>query len=132
MSVEKPTEKGQSKSVGSGRLVGQTGAEMIAAERLRQITEEKWSYRHDDKHRGGELSSAAMAYIGVSKIKLIPGWMPCAPDKWPWDERWWKPDTNPVRNLVKAGALIAAEIDRLQRAGKTGRPNDADEPRSHE
>jgi hypothetical protein len=34
---------------------------------------------------------------------------------WPWDEKWWKPSTNPIRNLVKAGALIAAEIDRLQR-----------------
>lgn len=34
---------------------------------------------------------------------------------WPWDEEWWKPSEDPVRNLVKAGALIAAEIDRLQR-----------------
>jgi hypothetical protein len=35
---------------------------------------------------------------------------------WPWDASWWKPSNDPVRNLVKAGALIAAEIDRLQRA----------------
>ncbi len=34
---------------------------------------------------------------------------------WPWDEEWWKPDNDAVRNLAKAGALIAAEIDRLQR-----------------
>ena len=35
---------------------------------------------------------------------------------WPWDMKWWKPsDEDPIRNLVKAGALIAAEIDRLQR-----------------
>jgi hypothetical protein len=33
---------------------------------------------------------------------------------WPWDGEWWKPNYNdPVRNLVKAGALIAAEIDRV-------------------
>jgi hypothetical protein len=34
---------------------------------------------------------------------------------WPWDPSWWKPSPDPIRNLVKAGALIAAEIDRLQR-----------------
>lgn len=35
---------------------------------------------------------------------------------WPWDENWWKPSLDPIRNLVKAGALLAAEIDRLQRS----------------
>ena len=34
---------------------------------------------------------------------------------WPWSDKWWKPSDDPVRNLVKAGALLAAEIDRLQR-----------------
>lgn len=38
-------------------------------------------------------------------------------NEWPWDEASWKPDNDPVRTLVKAGALIAAEIDReLRRA----------------
>ena len=31
---------------------------------------------------------------------------------WPWPPEFWKPSDDPVRNLVKAGALIAAEIDR--------------------
>lgn len=37
---------------------------------------------------------------------------------WPrrWSPDWYKP-TNAIRDLVKAGALIAAEIDRLQRKG---------------
>lgn len=35
---------------------------------------------------------------------------------WPWAVRWWKPK-DPIRDLVRAGALIAAEIDRLQRKG---------------
>ena len=35
------------------------------------------------------------------------------PRGWPWEPADWKPDNDPVRNLVKAGALIAAEIDRL-------------------
>jgi hypothetical protein len=35
---------------------------------------------------------------------------------WPWDREWWKPTpNNRIRELAKAGALIAAEIDRLQR-----------------
>lgn len=34
---------------------------------------------------------------------------------WPWDRKWWKPSQDDqVKNLIKAGALIAAEIDRLQ------------------
>jgi hypothetical protein len=37
-----------------------------------------------------------------------------APSDWPWEKSWWKPSADPIRNLVKAGALIAAEIDRLR------------------
>lgn len=40
-----------------------------------------------------------------------------SPREWPWDASWWKPSPDPIANLVKAGALIAAEIDRLQRKG---------------
>jgi len=37
----------------------------------------------------------------------------------PFDEEWWKPSPDdPVWQLVKAGALIAAEIDRLRRKEK--------------
>ena len=41
--------------------------------------------------------------------------------KWPWDEKFFKPDTTytydgRIRELTKAGALICAEIDRLIRA----------------
>lgn len=34
---------------------------------------------------------------------------------WPWATDWWKPSDDPITNLVRAGALIAAEIDRLLR-----------------
>lgn len=38
---------------------------------------------------------------------------------WPWDKSWWKPTPDDrIRELIKAGALIAAEIDRLQRLNK--------------
>jgi hypothetical protein len=34
---------------------------------------------------------------------------------WPWAPEWWKP-THGRRDLVKAGALILAELERLDRA----------------
>ncbi len=39
---------------------------------------------------------------------------------WPWEMAWLKISEDPVRNLVKAGALIAAEIDRLLRLAEKG------------
>ncbi len=96
-----------------------TGIELITEERKRQITEEGWTAAHDDKHNKFQLSLAASSYIAAVN----------SPDEegdengkvrscydWPWAKKWWKPSDDPVRNLVKAGALIAAEIDRLQRA----------------
>jgi len=106
-----------------------TGAEMIAAERGRQQGVEGWTPEHDDEHLPGELSAASRAYslfawwqIGRDADGGRSGWSRemCEEiilrDFWPWDERDWKPSDDPERNLVKAGALIAAEIDRLQRA----------------
>jgi hypothetical protein len=95
-----------------------TGVELIAAERERQMSHEGWTPEHDDKHTDFELSKAADSYLcavispdeeGDENGKSRPAW------DWPWDKDWWKPSDDPVRNLVKAGALIAAEIDRLQR-----------------
>lgn len=37
---------------------------------------------------------------------------------WPWERNWWKPSDDPIKDLIKAGALIAAEIDRLQNSTK--------------
>lgn len=93
-----------------------TGAEMIAAERKRQIESEGWSFEHDDEYSNYELSDAAIAYAnpgyGGPFSHPTPG---NPPDRWPWHGRWWKPSQDHIKNLVRAGALIAAEIDRLQR-----------------
>lgn len=80
-----------------------TGAERIAAERTRQITEENWTPEHDATHVNKELAHAAITYL--CDYTCVES------DCWPWDD-WWKP-SNPIKDLVKAGALIAAEIDRL-------------------
>jgi len=91
------------------------GAEMIAAERQRQIEVEGWTPEHDDEHDNGELIAASICYarIGCPYPSIRDSTSPL----WPWDAKWWKPAFrhDKIRNLVKAGALIAAEIDRLQR-----------------
>lgn len=92
-----------------------TGAERIAAERQRQIEQEGWTPQHDDEHANGELLGAALAYA-VQVAQPAKGGRPVG--WWPkrWAMSWWKPSEDPIRNLEKAGALIAAEIDRQLRA----------------
>lgn len=97
-----------------------TGAELIAAERARQLAAEGWTPEHDAEHVGGEMVKAAQCYSQVSLLMNLGASVYRAAasaryGRWPWSMKWWKPSPDPIRNLVKAGALIAAEIDRLQR-----------------
>lgn len=86
---------------------------MIAAERWRQTEIEGWTADHDDDEHGGqELAEAAICYARAG----IGAESDVVPERWPWSPQDWKPSGDGVRNLVRAGALIAAEIDRLQRA----------------
>lgn len=86
-----------------------SGAELIASERQRQINNEGWNTSHDLKHKKGELAQAAMVYAMPLKIRSV-----LQPTKlWPWNLKYWKPGER-IDELTKAGALIAAEIDRLQ------------------
>lgn len=88
------------------------GIDLIKQERERQIEKEGWTAEHDDEHTNGELIGAAVWYAlfrHPQDYKRGYGYL-----FWPWQKVWQKP-TNPVRDLAKAGALIAAEIDRLQR-----------------
>lgn len=92
-----------------------TGAEMIVAERQRQIEREGWTAEHDDEHNDGELLDAAHCYLETVRLFHLTPFNPRSFD-WPWELAAWKPSSDdPIRNLVKAAALIAAEIDRLQR-----------------
>lgn len=89
-----------------------TGIEEIANERKRQIEVEGWTPEHDDEHICGELAHAAACYAYPNRIKRLDyvGW----PEDWSLD--WYKPTPeNRIKELAKAGALIAAEIDRLKR-----------------
>lgn len=92
-----------------------TGAELIFCERKRQIEKEGWSAKHDDQHRVGQLAMAAFCYMRPELRADDP-----PPQNWPWDPEWWKPSDDQVRNLTKAGALLAAEIDRVRRLETRG------------
>lgn len=94
-----------------GDVAGTGGAAAVAAERRRQIEVEGWTPEHDDQHRDGEMAAAAACYCQPRH----PAHYQIPPAGWPWDRDWWKPKTA-RENLVRAGALIAAEIERLDRA----------------
>lgn len=94
----------------------------IATERARQVGVEGFTAKHDDEHDDGSMARAAAAYAyagslhdlhraGVEhKDATITGsiW------PWNWDWTWWKPKT-PRQDLIRAAALIVAEIERLDR-----------------
>lgn len=88
----------------------------VVKERIRQVMVERWSASHDDEHSNRELAKAAASYAYEAgrtdhQRKLDEGTLPLS---WPWANKWWKPTTR-RRDLVKAAALILAEIERLDR-----------------
>lgn len=100
----------------------------VIAERKRQIDKEGWTADHDDFHMDGSLAKAAACYAmsGAAddtqrrQMRDIEGDHTLAfflRNIWPedWAFKWWKPK-NRRRDLVRAGALILAEIERLDRA----------------
>ncbi len=110
-----------------------TGAELIQKERKRQVLEEHWTPKHDAEHTDASLAMAACCYAAPGRLFVMVEYAkgPAFQDPWPdsWEERYDKrefdgnvlipneklPKKKRIRNLVKAGALIAAEIDRLSR-----------------
>jgi hypothetical protein len=108
------------------------GGELTAAarsvldERQRQISQEGWTPEHDDAHDRGELAVAAALYILRKGRRSDPTLWLTSGDRPDWRARflesiegWIKP-SSPRRGLVKAGALILAEIERLDRAALRG------------
>ena len=85
----------------------------IGDERRRQIEVEGWTPEHDDAHAGGELADAAACYAATLPLTRPRGLFGRAA-LWPWSASWWKPQGR-RRDLVKAAALIVAELERLDR-----------------
>lgn len=93
----------------------------VIDERLRQQDKEGWTPEHDDTHSDGSLARAASCYalFASHSVRNREYFVrqKMQPDKWPnsWHSDWWKP-TSPRRDLVKAAALLIAEIERIDRA----------------
>ena len=94
----------------------------VMDERVRQMAVEGWTPEHDDDHEMAELAQAAACYAlsgtPCDEAFYIHGrWRDARDLFWPrqFGREWWKP-TDRRRDLVKAGALILAEIERLDRA----------------
>lgn len=99
----------------------------VIAERQRQIDAEGCTHEHDDTHSDRSLALAGVCYAQhyVGRAWLLEDEDDVAeryaadelPDDWPmsWGEDAWKPK-NPRRDLVRAAALLIAEIERLDRA----------------
>ena len=86
------------------------GIQLIAEERQRQISVEGWTPEHDAQHTDESLAVAASCYA----LPEFYDRSEYVNNLWLWDNDWWKPSPeNRIRELQKAGALIAAEIDRL-------------------
>lgn len=107
------------------------GTQLIAQERKRQQRAEGYDWRHDDGHTRGEIALAAAVYAlpveyrkrDVWKAKL---WQLLWPAGWRFKgavdiQSTTQPIDTRIRELAKAGALVAAEIDRLQRVRRRAR-----------
>lgn len=99
----------------------QKGAALTYIERKRQVEKEGYSFEHDDQHEDFEIGFAALCYEqrpderdikGVDRLSMATA----VPLDWPWDRLHWKPTPDDrVKELVKAGALYRAEIERINR-----------------
>lgn len=86
-------------------------ADEIVEERVRQRQNENYSPVHDDDHKSGELARAAAAYALHAAVPHDHNTVACV---WPFLTEEFN-GKDPRRDLVRAGALILAEIERLDR-----------------
>lgn len=95
----------------------------VLAERQRQIEVEGWTVTHDDAHEAGELARASACYAFSAADQQMGEGPPTFEHDfmalWPWSRGWWKPK-DPRRDLVRAAALLIAEIERMDRAQEEG------------
>jgi len=87
----------------------------VKAERQRQVEVEEWTPERDDHYLAGQLAVAGASYAVSSVVTQLTGEnMKELPGFWPWDKEWFKPKS-PRQDLVRAAALLVAEIERLDR-----------------
>ena len=93
----------------------------VGAERRRQVEVEGFDAKHDDATAPDKLALAAAVYAIPDHYRYLScegfGTETGSIRKvlWPWDDAWFKPGDR-RRELVKAAALIIAEIEAIDRA----------------
>lgn len=93
----------------------------VLAERRRQIEAEGYTARHDDMHRNGELARAGASYALCAALRRVAD-LDRVLSLWPFAREGFK-HQDARASLVAAGALILAEIERIDRA--TARQGDS-------
>jgi hypothetical protein len=99
-----------------------SAAFQVMIEREKQISK-GYGPAHDDAHTGGELMASAIAYFSVASAMMASGKpVPAGlvPPGWPFKDGFNPDPENIARNLILAASFLAAEADRLTRAGKEG------------
>lgn len=103
----------------------------VLAERCRQVRVEGFTADHDDQHYPGQLARAAACYAlgasdavdGPERATMDTFGSEGTPHRihsiWPFFKKWHKPVSR-RRDLVKAAAMLIAEIERIDRAGGRG------------
>jgi hypothetical protein len=96
------------------------GASLVAAERVRHVTEKGYDAAHDAQHSPTDLPWATWCLLDLAVSGVDPDAdpVPAVPTMWPWEPESWKPGKSPLRALVVAGSLVCAEIDRRLAAGE--------------
>ena len=89
-------------------MIEKSGIELIIEERVKQIAKYHYHGMHDVLYTNKELLFAALAYLNEALYGGNVGI-----EDWPWDIKYFK-NEGYIESLKKAGALIAAELDRIQ------------------
>jgi hypothetical protein len=98
------------------------GHDSIKSERKAQMGVHKYYAENDNAWVDGELTKAANCYLRAAEIQRVEQELTVEEVKqkvesfWPWDLKPLKLSKFRSKNLIKAGAMIAAELDRLFRA----------------
>jgi hypothetical protein len=111
------------------QLLSKAAIDILSERQRQKVT---YTFEHDDVQTGGQLSFAAASYAVASTSAMYEAdkakptkwdhsYIPHVDRLWPWNWTYWKP-RNRRHDLVRAGALILAEIERLDRADGARRP----------
>lgn len=103
--------------------------QMVFQERLRQMVQEGYSLEHDDGHTEGQMALLAAAYVLSSRSEHMTVPLNYTLEALEFYENWaaWFKPKDPIRDLVRAGALILAELERRLRMEEKARQHEGEQ-----